>query len=473
MKNIIVTLLLAVTTLQLSAQTLTEAKAMYKRGEYEESKETFRKQLARRPNDAQLNQWYGVCLYHTGEKEKSVPYLKKAARKNIQDSYLYLGKIAYENYAFTQAKEYYSSYVEALEENNGNVAYGEKLLDMATRAESMLRRTESVEIIDSVIVERATFLNNYKLSHECGLIDYASQLLGDQEEGTLYQNQRNDKIIYSTIVDSTFTIQERNKMNDGAWSDALTVEVMPQVKGNKSYPYMMSDGLTLYFATDNDSLTIGGYDIFVTRKNLNSNEYLTPNNVGMPFNSPSNDYMMVIDEYHNVGWFATDRNQEADSVAIYIFIPREEKDYYTGISPDSIIPYAQITTIAQTWQEGKQEEYAQILKEIYTQVKPQEKRESDFEFIITPGLKYTHYTQFKSAKALELYKLSEGVAEEIKKQQNTLKELRKEYAAKATPPVSLKEAILKAEEYLKILYPQPEQYRNAARKEELKSIGEK
>ena len=32
--------------------------------------------------------------------------------------------------------------------------------------------------------------------------------------------------------------------------------------------------------------------------------YLVPENVGMPFNSPYNDYMYVIDEYNNLGWFA-------------------------------------------------------------------------------------------------------------------------------------------------------------------------
>lgn len=470
-KHIIITLLFIVLILPLSAQTLEEAKAMYKEGEYEKTKEVFRKHLKSRPNDAQLNQWYGVCLYETGEADKAEPYLQKAAKKKIQDSYLYLGKIAFDTYRFTEAKEFFDQYIEALEKNKGDVAKGEYLYDRASRAESMLRRTEQVQIIDSIIVARNRFLDAYKLSHECGSLSYfADMFKTENENGTLYKNQRDDKVIFSTPTDSVYTINMRNRMNDGNWSDNIPVDVLPGVEGNIAYPYLLSDGLTLYFATDNDSLSIGGYDIFVTRKNLNSDEYLSPSNLGMPFNSTSNDYMMVIDEYHNVGWFATERCQHPDSVAIYVYIPNEQKEIYSHLTPDSIIPYAQINSITQTWREGEAENYKALLNRVYTATAPvEEKTEADFEFIIIPGIKYTQYTQFKNPKALELYKLSESVEREIATQCEILKRLRREYA-EATPSQQekLSVAILKAEEYLLTLYPQPEQYRNAARAEEIK-----
>lgn len=458
-------------TLPLSAQTLEEAKKMYKQGEYEQSKEVFHKQLKSRPNDPQLNQWYGVCLYETGEADKAETYLQKAAKKKIQDSYLYLGKIAFDNYKFSEAKEYFSQYIDALEKNKKDILPGELLYDYAARCESMLRRTEKVQIIDSIIVSKDRFLDSYKLSHECGTLSYFSDIFEDEEdEGTLYKNQRNDKVIYSTPTDSIYSIKMRNRMNDGNWSDDIPVDVLSGIKGNKAYPYLLNDGLTLYFATDNDSLSIGGYDIFVTRKNLNSDEYLSPNNVGMPYNSTANDYMMVIDEYHNVGWFATDRNQHPDSVIIYTYIPNEIKDIYSNLPIDSIIPYAQISSISQTWREGEEENYKQLLQQVYAEIEPIVIEENvDFEFVVAPGIIYTKYTQFKSSEALELYKLSEGIEQEIAKQRAILKELRKEYSeSTSSQKENLAPSILKAEEYLKTLYHQPEQYRNAAREEEMK-----
>ena len=255
------------------------------------------------------------------------------------------------------------------------------------RAETDVRQIpyvpQKVRIIDSLIVAKDRFLDNYKLSHECGSLSYFADIFTDEEgEGTLYKNQRNDKIIYASATDSVYSINMRNCMNNGNWSEEMSVDLIPGASANIAYPYLLSDGLTIYFATDNDSLSIGGYDIFVTRKNLNSDLYLSPNNVGMPFNSTSNDYMMVIDEYHNVGWFATERNQHPDSVAIYTYIPNEVKEIYSNLPLDSIIPSAQITSISQTWRDGEEESYKALINQLSTTLAPQEDKEkTEFEFV--------------------------------------------------------------------------------------------
>lgn len=90
---------------------------------------------------------------------------------------------------------------------------------------------------------------------------------------------------------------------------------------------MMADGMTLYFAAKGEE-SLGGYDIFVTRYNKSTGEFVRAENVGMPFNSPANDYLMAIDETCNIGWFVTDRNQTADNVCIYRFIPNETREVY-------------------------------------------------------------------------------------------------------------------------------------------------
>lgn len=46
----------------------------------------------------------------------------------------------------------------------------------------------------------------------------------------------------------------------------------------RQLPVCLSDGVTIYYATDGEGL--GGYDIFVTRYNTNTDSYLTPENVG-------------------------------------------------------------------------------------------------------------------------------------------------------------------------------------------------
>ena len=96
---------------------------------------------------------------------------------------------------------------------------------------------------------------------------------------------------------------------------------------NEAYPFFLNDGVTLYYASNGEG-SIGGYDIFITRLNLENNTYLKPENVGMPFNSIYNDYMMAVDEMLNIGWFVSDREQIPGKVTIYLFIPNSSKQTY-------------------------------------------------------------------------------------------------------------------------------------------------
>ena len=95
----------------------------------------------------------------------------------------------------------------------------------------------------------------------------------------------------------------------------------------------MPDGVTLYFANNGEN-SLGGYDIFMTRRSDGDGEgkeYFQPQNVGMPYNSPFNDFMMAIDEASGLGWWATDRNQIPGKVTVYVFIPSQMR---VNVEPD-------------------------------------------------------------------------------------------------------------------------------------------
>ena len=90
----------------------------------------------------------------------------------------------------------------------------------------------------------------------------------------------------------------------------------------------MPDGMTLYFANNGEN-SLGGYDIFMTRRS--DDGYYQPQNVGMPYNSPDNDFLLAIDEASGLGWWATDRNHIPGKVTIYVFIPSQMR---RNASPD-------------------------------------------------------------------------------------------------------------------------------------------
>ncbi len=75
--------------------------------------------------------------------------------------------------------------------------------------------------------------------------------------------------------------------------EAVTASRCIERQRRQQLPFFMSDGVTLYYANDGDE-SIGGYDIFISRKGEDG--FLQPQNIGMPYNSPYDDYMLAIDE---------------------------------------------------------------------------------------------------------------------------------------------------------------------------------
>ena len=90
------------------------------------------------------------------------------------------------------------------------------------------------------------------------------------------------------------------KLIDGYGNEKQLSATNFGLTGDVNYPYVMPDGVTIYFAAK-DYDTLGGYDLFVSRYNMNNDTYLAPERLSMPFNSMYNDYLMVVDEEKGVG----------------------------------------------------------------------------------------------------------------------------------------------------------------------------
>lgn len=162
------------------------------------------------------------------------------------------------------------------------------------------------------------------------------------------------------------------------WSDPEPLNTLNE-QGNVNYPYLMADGVTLYYASDGEG-SLGGYDIFVTRYDSESSSYLRPDNIGMPFNSPANDYMYVIDELNNLGWFASDRYQPEDKVCIYVFVPNETKVVYDyeNTDPTTLKEAASLRSIRTTWKDTDKVRIAKQKLAALIYAKDTEKKEGDF-----------------------------------------------------------------------------------------------
>ena len=207
----------------------------------------------------------------------------------------------------------------------------------------------------------------------------------------------------------------------------------------------------------------------MTRLNLNTGHFLSPENLGMPFNSPYNDYMMAIDEVNNVGWFASDRYQPEDKVIIYVFIPNVEKEIYQGGDEETARSLGKISSIKQTWKENNR--YAQILQHIYHMAETEESApKADFTFIVNNRIVYTSWADFENKEAKDLYIKATECRKQIAETEARLSELRKKYAVQRGDKKALAQEIGQLEATLLSLYGQPEMWDNRSRAAEINAL---
>ena len=447
--NYILLLILCLLSGTLSAQTLEQARAFYKQGEFAKAKLVFKKYVKNAPGNANYNYWYGVCCYETGETETSLKYLEFGAKRRIQEAFKYLGQVYYDLYRFDESQESYEEYISLLEKKKQPIEEYEKLLEKAKLAGRMLKGVEEVTFIDSFVVNKSEFLDAYKISEESGKLFTYNEYFNvkGNNPGTVYQTELQNKLYYSAKgKGNNLNIYAQNKLLD-KWGSAALLPDAINTSANENYPYVLSDGVTIYYASDGEG-SIGGYDLFVTRYNTNTDNYLVPDNVGMPFNSPFNDYMYVIDEFNNLGWFASDRYQPKDKVCIYVFIPNASKQTYNyeATDADIIRKAAMIQSLKTTWKDkeavkaGKQ----RLTMTIYH--KPEVQSVHDFDFVIDDHTVYHSMEDFQSPEAKSLFKQWQQKKKDFQKLSEKLEKQRETYAqASKAGQATLAPAILDLE----------------------------
>ena len=226
------------------------------------------------------------------------------------------------------------------------------------RITNMRQMTQQIVIIDSIVTNKDQFLASISLSSESGQLMNTGAFFGNQLQGTLYINEMGNKVYFSKPDGDKQQLYTADKLGN-EWSKPQPLQGLSDGIEEASYPFMLTDGVTFYFAGKGEE-SIGGYDIFMTRYDSRSGSFLKPENIGMPFNSEANDYMYAIDEANRIGYFVSDRRQPEGKVCIYIFIPQDTRKTYdtSTLTEEQMRSYADIASIANTWGDGKQRQAA-------------------------------------------------------------------------------------------------------------------
>lgn len=433
-KYILCTCIAFLTVQGIQSQNQEKAKKLFSEGNYAEAKPMFESLVKKNPRNGSLNYWYGVCCYETGEADKCLPYLEYAAERKVREAYRYIAMYHDNNYHFSDAEENWETYFELMEKAKKPTDEFQTAYDRASLGRQMMRSVQQITFIDSFVVDKTNFLATYRISQEAGSLDSYNSFFkeNNQPEGIVYLTEMGNRIYFSASTNKeSLRLYSADLIGD-QWGSAMPLNGIT-AQGNISFPYMLSDGCTFYYAAEGEE-SLGGYDIFVTRYDAEKDQYLVPENIGMPFNSPFNDYMYVIDEYNNLGWFASDRYQPEDKICIYVFLPEEDvltfNEEKTGI--DTLSRRARISSIADTQTNGDKVRMGKQRLANITYIRPQKEEKKDFEFIIDDLTTYYLLTDFNSSQARQLFNQRQQEIKNLIALSLKLEQRRDSYA-KSTP----------------------------------------
>ncbi len=276
--------------------------------------------------------------------------------------------------------------------------------------DNMLQRVEDITIIDSVTVPRSRLAEAFPLPANAGRLGSRQMLPPNirTNDNTIVYTANDGREVFWNAPDSTgrSTLYHAGILDDG------TLESPTKVFSSAQYatacPFMLTDGSTLYFAAQDPETSIGGYDIYMTRRDDSTGDFLEPVNIGMPYNSPYNDILMAIDTDNGIGWWATDRNSlDSDSITVYTYLTNATR---RNLNPErnDLADRAFITDIAVT--QDTDTDAAAIREQINARAAAQTSDTKDtrttdtlpYPFSIEGRAVYYRLSDFRSTEAREL-----------------------------------------------------------------------
>lgn len=369
------------------------------------------------------------------------PKAKKKPARPSSTEILQQAQTAFDTYDFDRALEIIDDF-----ESDGELSpeLG-NLRDRAQIGSTMLSRVEHIAIIDSLTVDRKNFFDNYVLSSPAGYLTSIDELpkgFAPDDSTTVYFTESGESMIWSrpTANGKNRELVESHLLADGSWEQPQPLgKALSGIFAN--YPFLQPDGTTLYFAAKGPE-SLGGYDIFISRND--GDEYLQPQNIGMPYNSPYDDYLLAIDEMTGAGWWATDRNRIDGKLTIYIFVPQDLRINYAVDDPQ-LAKRAFITSIAAT--RDPKRDYSPIITAIENIDAEGASASPDFQLAVPGRGILTDYEQLRSADSRRLMESRLDCLDEIAETKVSLDQMRRDYKSDRT----LGPKILDAEKRLDIL----------------------
>ena len=140
---------------------------------------------------------------------------------------------------------------------------------------------------------------------------------GDNLSRAIYVPDGSKDIFYSAKDEEGIRNIYATHLTDSLWSVPALINEQMTSSSDEIYPMLSPDGQSLYFASKG-LYGMGGYDLYVSNWNSETNDWDMPVNMGFPYSSPYDDFLFVNTEDGKYSIFASNRECGRDSVMIYV-----------------------------------------------------------------------------------------------------------------------------------------------------------
>ncbi len=298
----------------------------------------------------------------------------------------------------------------------------------------MLENTQRIFFVDSMVIDKDSVLNAIYLPTTYGkYIKYDDFFNTTGNDGAyVYVNGFQNKCFYTELgTDSISRLFTRDRIG-GKWGEPHEIDELNSKFKDISYPFMSSDGVTLYFSGISDD-GLGKRDIYLSKYDADEGKFLNAENIGLPFNSQADDFIFVEADADSLAWFATTRRQTDGKACVYTFVPPATRTNYDADEmPESRLHnYAAITRIRETWPTP---EIRQQMMQHIERVKERLGRNAEsrrMAFVVNDKTTYHDISQFASAETRNLYQQIVRMQESTEKLADDIEAARKKYHASA------------------------------------------
>lgn len=220
-------------------------------------------------------------------------------------------------YSFEEAVKYSEGAIEILDSTAS--AKAEEQLLMARNGLNMMGFCSQ----PTVVAKRTFPLRDFFLFYP--LKDFSwrktpnqlDSLGGDDLSRAIYIPDDAKDIYYSAKDEEGIRNIYCTHLTDSLWSAPALINEQMTSSSDEIYPMLSPDGQSLYFASKG-LYGMGGYDLYVSNWNSETNDWDMPVNMGFPYSSPYDDFLFVNTEDGKYSIFASNRECGRDSVTIYV-----------------------------------------------------------------------------------------------------------------------------------------------------------